>query len=153
MARYSKVIFWIGFSFYVVGLFLPGVSGSGLHTSTPLPTIGWSLDSFLFPLIYIHWHGMRAFLVDSTFYHVSVTVTGYINQIFWVLGVLFVIGRMPNATRLLGFLILLMIVFSWFTFGHDHTHPREGYLLWVAGILLALCSTILRRARAENAMV
>lgn len=136
--RFARIVFWVGFSLYVAGLFLPAVGGQGVYAPKPPSSLGWAVDSFYFPFVYIHWHGFQSFLVNSGFDHISVAISGWINPIFLVTVLLLLMGKASRITSLLRYVVLFLIPFGWIAFMDEHVHPREGYFLWLVGVFLVL---------------
>ncbi|GEM_PF-2483679 len=72
---------------------------------------------------------------------VSLEISGLINLVFWAAAVLILRGTHHRLVRALRIAILLMIPFSWIVFYVEQLNPREGYFLWIAGMMLILFST------------
>ena len=86
------------------------------------------------------------FKTDSTFYHqpflyFSVVISGLINPGFLVYVILAGLKRNPRLQKVLRFALFSMIPFCWIVFYFFKVYPREGHVLWVVGILLALFSS------------
>ena len=85
-------------------------------------------------------------VVNSRFFDVKAAVyiplliIGWINIAF--LASLTIRWRSGNgrAFRILRTATLLMIPFCWIVFYNEGLHPREGHVLWVVGMVLALFS-------------
>jgi hypothetical protein len=136
--RSARLFFWTGLSLYVVGLFLPAVGGRRVITPRAPSVAAWTLDSFLFPLIYTHLHSLGSFFGDSPIENVSIAISGLVNPIFFLTSVFLLVDRTPRTTATLRYVVLLMIPFSWIAFMYDHVYPREGYFLWVVGMAMVL---------------
>jgi hypothetical protein len=135
--RFGRWLFWPGVLLYVIGLFLPVLGGRGA-SSQPLSGAGWALDWFLIPWVYAHWHGLRSFLSDSPIENVSVAISGWINPVFLLACASLLVDTTTKTTRVLRYAVLFMIPFSWVAFMCKHVYPREGYVLWVVGMVLVL---------------
>ena len=85
-------------------------------------------------------------VVNSRFFDVKAAVyiplliIGWINIAF--LASLTIRWRSGNgrAFRILRTATLLMIPFCWIVFYNERLYPREGHVLWVVGMVLALFS-------------
>ena len=71
-------------------------------------------------------------------------VTGWINPLFFVTLVFLVRGR-QEAVGSLRIALFLMILCCGVVFYAFELHPREGFLLWVAGMGLVVSSPELSR--------
>jgi hypothetical protein len=85
-------------------------------------------------------------LVDTRFFegraavYMPFLISGWINIVFlaslamrWWEG-----NRRPFKS--LRTITLLMIPFSWIVFYNEHAYPREGHVLWIVAMVLALFS-------------
>ena len=75
------------------------------------------------------------------FVYLSILICGLINPVFLIYVTLTSLKRTPRAARVLKFVLLSMIPFSWIVFHFLAVYPREGYVLWVIGMLLVLLSS------------
>lgn len=87
-------------------------------------------------------------LIDKGFFEskmvesIPVLIAGWINVVFLLsLTIAWRFGKV-TAFRILRTVTLLMIPFSWIVFYEGRVYPREGHVLWVAGMVLALFSEI-----------
>ena len=100
-----------------------------------------AVDWFFFPWIYIHFHNLGSFLSDASLENVSVAVSGWINPIFVLAtrrAVVRVVGKTPSLTAILRAVIFIFLSFCLPIFLERRIYPREGCVLWVAGMLLVL---------------
>jgi hypothetical protein len=111
------------------------------------------IDSFFFPWIYVHHHSVGSFLTDAPIENVSIAISGWINPVFFLAVLFQVIGKTLELTRILRNVILLMFPFCWIVFLHRHVYPREGYFLWIGGMLLVLFSSELENRRSATECV
>jgi hypothetical protein len=121
--------------------FFSFVGGPGVYTPKPPSGADCAFDWFFLPWIYVHWHSMASFLTDATIENVSIAISGWINPVFSLAVLLQVIGKTPRLSKVLRYVILLMLPFSWVLFLDQHVYPREGYFLWIGAMLLVLFST------------
>src|SRR6266481_6901539 len=139
--RFTKVIFWVGFLVYAVSWFLPAVGPDAPFQPGDTHLFEWVADSFFWPAIYIHWHGVDVFLSDLTIHDASLVLNAWVALFFFVVAGLLVVGRTPRLNRILCYFVLTLIPFCWLAFMHPRTYyPRAGYFLWTAGMLLVLLS-------------
>jgi len=97
-----------------------------------------AFDWFFFPWICVHWHSMASFLTDAPIENVSMAISGWINPVFFLAVILQVIGKTPRLSKVLRYVTLLMLPFSWVLFLDQHVYPREGYFPWIGAMLLVL---------------
>jgi hypothetical protein len=74
--------------------------------------------------------------------YLAVLVTGLINPVLIVYMILVMLRRSFQLAKILKFMVLLMVPFSWVIFHYEDYYPREGHFLWITGILLSLFSTM-----------
>jgi hypothetical protein len=153
--RSGRTAFWLGFLVYAVSFFLSFVGGPGVYTSEPPSGADCAFDWFFFPLIYVHTHSMASFLTDAPIENVSIAISGWINPVFFLAVILQVIGKTPRLSKVLRYVILLMLSFSWVLFLDQHVYPREGYFLWIGAMSLVLFSSgqEIRQTALESASV
>ena len=147
--RSGRTAFWLGFLVYAVSFFLSFVGGPGDYTPKPPFGADCAFDWFFFPWIYVHWHSMASFLADAPIENVSIAISGWINPVFFLVVILQVIGKTPRLSKVLRYVILLMLPFSWVLFLDQHVYPREGYFLWIGAMLLVLFSTELENRQFQ----
>ncbi len=75
------------------------------------------------------------------FLYLSVLISGLINPVFLVYATLALLQTKAETARVLKFVLLSMIPFCWVVFHFLEVYPREGYVLWVFGILLVVFSS------------
>jgi hypothetical protein len=71
---------------------------------------------------------------------VPLEISGLINLVFLAAVLLILRGTQQRLVRALRIAVLLMIPFSWIVFYVEQLYPREGYVLWIAGMILVLFS-------------
>lgn len=82
----------------------------------------------------------RSILHQAPLEYFSILFSGWINPVFLVSLVLVLIKPRWRFTIVLRYIVTLMFVFCWIVFFQLHLYPRQGYFLWMLGILLALFS-------------
>jgi hypothetical protein len=98
----------------------------------------WVINAFLIPLSYQY--GIESFLGDLTVMNVSGMLNGWINPVFFLTMVLMLMDKTPRLTRIFRYAVLSLIPLCWVALLYQHVYPREGYILWTVGMLLALFS-------------
>ena len=80
------------------------------------------------------------FVERKTMAYIAVLISGWINIAFLVS--LTIRWRSGNgrAFRILRVITLLMVPFCWIVFYDESLFPREGHVLWIVGMVLALFS-------------
>jgi hypothetical protein len=98
-----------------------------------VPYVVFSLDQ-----IRVWLHGVPS--IGRPLEYLSFLISGWTNIIF--LGVLsFSFAERTRRTfAVLRIIVVLMIPFSWVVFDYEELYPREGYFVWIIGMLLALFS-------------
>lgn len=146
-------IFRVGLLFYSISFFLiaaketqPSLGG--------LPPIGCFLavEAFVYPLMiaYGRLHGWNS--MPDLGPYICVLLSGWVNPSF-VLAVLFAqMDILPQLGRWLRFLTLSLIPFTALALYRFPMLPREGYFLWVIGILLVLFSNRFVQDQSVNSI-
>jgi hypothetical protein len=112
----------------------------------------WVIDAFLAPLIYLHQYRIETFLGDLTLMNVSGMLNGWINPVFFLTMVFMLVDKTPRLTRIFRYVVLSLVPVCWVALLYDHVYPREGYILWTAGMLLVLFSKSLETPRATQVL-
>ena len=138
----------IGLTLYVGSFFLMAVGDLG--KGSPMPgyqcawlALGLPWDDNLF--------GHQGLFENRFLDYLSVLLSGWINPAF-VVAALFVFLR-PSArtTRVLAIATLAMIPFCWVVFYYHDFYPREGHVVWIAGMLLVLREALRPRSVRRSA--
>jgi hypothetical protein len=91
---------------------------------------------------------------DNPVQFFAVLFSGWINPVFLVSLLLILIKPRWRFAIWLRYVVTAMFVCCWIVFYQIHLDPRQGYFLWMFGILLALYSSLLSapviRGRKEN---
>jgi hypothetical protein len=132
-----------GIALFVISFILPAVkevSASSASQGTPGFTCAtltlempWSKDG-------------REMLKQLPVRYFSILLSGWINPAFLVTMGLVLIKPRWRPTIVLRYVVTFMFVFCWIVFYQVHLYPRQGYFLWMFGILLALYSNKLSRS-------
>jgi peptidoglycan biosynthesis protein MviN/MurJ (putative lipid II flippase) len=72
---------------------------------------------------------------------ISLLISGLINPIFLVTTAYAELRPFTRITAILKTVVILMIPSGWIVFYHDESRPREGYFVWILGMLLVLLSS------------
>lgn len=137
--RIYRLLFWSGFLLYVVAFFLPAVYETG---SAPLHGYYCALVT----LVQVWTREGGALLHEEPLNYVSLVISGWINPLFLISVILIPIRKAQRALGILRIIILLMLPICWIVFHNVKVRPREGYFLWVIGMLLVLFSNKFRPA-------
>jgi hypothetical protein len=135
-----RAIFYIGLALYGVSFFLIAVAtlaAYGGDYATPMS--GYDCARFALGLAWgPNLFGHQGLFEDRPLDYLGVLLSGWINPAFLVAA--FFVSFRPSAriTRILAIVTLAMIPFCWIVFYYHNFYPREGHLVWVAGMLLVL---------------
>jgi hypothetical protein len=138
--RYGILFLWVGLVAYAASFFLSFAGGRGVYTPKPPTGADCAIEWFFFPWVYIHWHDVDSFWKDAPIQNASVAISGLINPVFFLSVLVLLARKTPQLTRILRYLILLMLPFCWVVFLSKELYPREGYFLWIGGMVLVLFS-------------
>ena len=86
----------------------------------------------------------------SVFERASLFFSGLINPLFLESVILVLVKPSRQLVLIAKVLFLLMMPFCWITFHYEGLHPREGYFLWILGMLLVLFSSNLVTVRSNS---
>ena len=128
-ASWRAVLLWCGLVLYILSFGLKAVADMR----------GWQCAVGAFGL---PWRALLAathFPESTTVGWVALLVSGWINPVFLVFVVQMVRGRHRSASAL-RIAVLFMVCSCWFVLGVFGLHPREGFALWVTGMVLVLSS-------------
>ena len=128
----SQRIFWIGLGTYVVSFFLVGVTGPGSEPNPGSRGYLWAWWALVTPWEQIGLWTKAPGLLAAT------AVAGLINPMFTA-AVLALLGHCRRVFIALRITVLVMFPFCWVPLLLGF-HPREGYALWITGMVLVLCS-------------
>jgi hypothetical protein len=90
-----------------------------------------------------HLSGFGISALEST----SLFVSGLINLVFLAIVILMLVKPSHRLVLIAKVALLLMAPFCWVVFHYEGLYPREGYFLWIFGMLLVLFSTNLAMRR------
>lgn len=89
----------------------------------------------------------RDLLNQSPIQYFSILLSGWINPAFIVALLLVITRPRWRVSRILTYAVTFMFIFCWIVFFQLHLYPRQGYFLWMFGILLALYSSRILRTQ------
>jgi hypothetical protein len=128
VTRFGVAISAYAVSFALVAVSRGGMSFPGVYCA------GVALMMLVNPIVNSNFFEPRASL------YIPVWMIGWINIAFLAsLAVRYQSGK-GRAFGILRVATLLLIPFSWIVLYNEHLYPREGHVLWVAGMVLALFS-------------
>lgn len=122
----------LGLLMYIVSFFLWAV---GDHTFGPMRGYFCAYFALIDPLL---GGGHQHIVPEWTAAYFSLLGGGLINPLFLATFFRQLFKAKPRATVILRNLTILMIPFCWVVFTYQHYYPREGHILWIAGMLLTL---------------
>src|ERR1700722_19272740 len=126
----------MGLSIYVVSFFLMAV-GHTDGVGRPAPGYYCAFTALVLP-----WtatplsHGGP--FENRFFEYLAVLITGMVNPLVFAYLILVFRGRNLRLVKARRIIVPLMIPLSWVVFHYERYYPREGHILWIAGILLIL---------------
>jgi hypothetical protein len=82
---------------------------------------------------------------DMMFDYVALVISGWINPLFLIVVALMLLKQNQKTVAILRIVLVLMFPFCWVVFYFHHFYPREGYFLWLFGMLLALFSSVVMK--------
>ena len=80
----------------------------------------------------------RSLLHEKPIEYYSMLGSGLINPAFLFTFFLQLFRVRRSATIILSYLTILMMPLCWVVFRYERLYPREGHVLWIAGMLLTL---------------
>lgn len=133
-----------GIGAYILSFFLVSVAG------TRTPGYGSAIVALLGPFIAFESpSGSAEFFDGDPLGFVALFVSGLVNVVF--LPAMFLkFKRYPRGFAIARIAVLAMIPCSWVVFVMMPAFPREGHVLWVAGMSLALFSDELAGRRRRD---
>jgi hypothetical protein len=129
----SRRIFWIGLGIYVISFSLVAVAGPGSKTNPGSRGYWWAWWALVLPWDQIDLWTKAPEILPAT------AVVGMINPMF--VAAIFALVRQYRRTFIvLRIILLLMFPCCMVSFVFMRLHPREGYVLWIIGMVLVLFS-------------
>ncbi len=149
----QRYIIRIGLFLYAASFFLVAVGSSGV-AATNIGKVSAPGYSCVYVTLAVPMIGNK-FGHDGIFENrllefFSALIAGWINPVFLIAVVFTSLGRSQRLVAALRNVVVLMLPFCWILFVYDDIYPREGYFVWIFGILLTLFSRELARAFAAN---
>jgi hypothetical protein len=68
----------------------------------------------------------------------AILLSGWINPVFLIAFVLLLINPRNRLAGILRIVLIFMFAACWIVFYYEHLHPRAGYFIWTAAMLLVL---------------
>jgi hypothetical protein len=140
-----RILILLGLVLYVASFFLTAVKDS--KTSAGMPGYKCATTALLAP-----WGGdglnmLRETPVD----YFALLFSGWINPVFLITALAFLIQPKGRFAGILRVVLLLMLPACWIVFYKAELRPAQGYFLWTAAMLLVLFSNTLIRSGARTA--
>lgn len=136
----QRYILWIGLLLYATSFFLISVVGRG-------PARGYfcAYLALTFP-----WGGSLfgpfGIFENKVPEYLAVLMSGWINLVFLITAVLALRVRSPRMVAVLRIVVVMMLPFCGVVFHYQDLYPREGYFVWIFGMLLTLFSREITQA-------
>lgn len=136
-------IFWTGMLVYALSFFLASVRFPGGPGASPMYGFYAAFFALTFPRSHdpVGHYGIFPNYVEWT----ALLVSGWINPVFIVTAFLDLSGQYDRMIVVLRIVLLAMFPFCWIFFARMRMYPREGYFVWVAGMLTVLFSNTISR--------
>ena len=129
----------IGLTLFVGSFFLMAVGDLG--KGSPMPGYLCARMALLLP-----WgpnlFGHQGLFEDKFLAYLGVLLSGWINPTFLVAALFVFLRPSARTTRALAIATLAMIPFCWVVFFYYDMYPREGHVVWIAGMLLVLSEAL-----------
>jgi hypothetical protein len=151
LPRHLK-FFWIGLLIYAASFVLiatgPSLGRDGFDGR--LPGAFCAFYAFWLPLDFARDALFNNVPMDmGPVPYLSLLLSGWVNPVFLVAAFLQLTEKHPRLCRILKIAVVTMIPFTWVFFAtFPMFYPREGHVLWVTGMLVALFSE--RLAKLQN---
>ena len=143
-----RLILTVGAIFYILSFFLIAVWDT---KPTPDAISGWYCAGFALgatqDLVRYGWPSRSWIFQYRQFDFFCLLVSGWINPLFLITGLLALPPRGGRIFATLRILLLAMMPLCWVVFVYERFIPREGYLMWTAGMLIVLFSSKLTKLR------
>jgi hypothetical protein len=146
MKRYWILIF-LGLVLFVISFFLIAVREAGATQSDS----GMRGYTCAYVALLSPWgsDGLRT-LREGPVGYFAVLFSGWINPVFLLTVVVLLIRPSGALAGVLRGVLLVMFLACWIVFYKEHLHPRAGYFLWTAAMLMALFADKLLRPAAAS---
>ena len=133
--KMARLIAVIGFLVFAGSFFLTGVKEAVAAPSDR------GIPGYLcaYMTIVLPWtsDGMRMLHHEPVDYF-AILFSGWINPVFLITFVLLLINPRNRLAGILRIVLIFMFIACWIVFYYEHLHPRLGYFLWTAAMLLVL---------------
>jgi hypothetical protein len=123
----------VGLATYVASFFLLTIGDFGRVVG---PLRGYFCAELA--LIYPFSEDGRSLFHEKPIEYLAFLGSGLINPVFLTTFFLYLFRVRLGAHVVLRNLTIFMIPLCWIVFGYERFYPREGYMLWVVGMLLTL---------------
>jgi hypothetical protein len=142
-----RVILEIGLALYGGSFFLMAVGALG--KGSPIPGYDCAWMALIMP-----WggnlFGHQGLFENKLLDYLGVLLSGWINPTFLVAALFVFLRPSARTTRVLAIAVLAMIPFCWIVFYYEDMFPREGHVVWIAGMLLVLGEGLTAATRSAS---
>ena len=138
----KRTLLWIGVVIYALSFALVAVA-ERWPGHERMRGYWAAIVSIWVPLVYNPFRAAWIFR-ETKLSYVALLVSGWINPLFLVTLAFALSKRYRRMISLLRIILLLMFPFCWVAFLFANFYPREGYFLWLLGMVLTLFSFGLR---------
>jgi uncharacterized membrane protein len=128
-----SILLAVGLCIYVASFFLSAVRDFGWFAGE-VP--GYVCAEVV--LIHPFSEDGRSLLHEKPLEHLALFGSGLINSLFLTTFFIHLFRGRARAFVVLRNLTILMIPLCWIVFLYEHLYPREGHVLWVLGMILAM---------------
>jgi hypothetical protein len=139
----QALVFWTGLAVYALSFLLHGVGVipfSGGGSSSPMRGYLCAVNAAFFPLYLLVANFASPKLnANEIVGLVAALIGGLINPLFWIT-VVHVVRNRQDTVATLRLVLVVMFLCCGIAFYALGIVPREGFLLWVLGILLVVAS-------------
>lgn len=83
----------------------------------------------------------------------AILFSGWINPLFIITFIILLINPNSRLGGILRIVLIFMFAACWIVFYNEHLHPRAGYFLWTAAMLVALFAGKFFPSRSQPANI
>jgi hypothetical protein len=141
----SRLIAAAGLILYGASFFLWAVRDSG---SFAFPERGYVCAELAF--LYPWGEDGGKLLHEAPIEFFALLFSGWTNPLFLVATAAVLWKPFSSVARLLSLLTAICIPFCWIVFAYDHLRPREGHIVWIAGMIVAVAPAWAHKPKASR---
>lgn len=132
------MLVWVGLLIYTISFTLLAFAGGG---GRPVRGYGIAILALIIPWQQSPFSPAWIFH-ERVFDYIAILISGWINPLFLMIVTFVLLRRYQRAVAITRIILLLMIPFCWVVFYYHHFYPREGYFLWLFGMVLVLFTSV-----------